>query len=70
MERTIANAERLAIALKQISELSETKLSVAVFGLAGRNGPEEFEQPVPSRNQPFCLQPGISETQDCREALP
>jgi hypothetical protein len=30
-ERAIANAERMAAALKSISELSETKLSVAVF---------------------------------------
>lgn len=40
MEKAIANAERLAIALKQISELSETKLSVAVFGPGPANGPE------------------------------
>ncbi len=40
MEKAIANAERLAIALKQISELSETKLSVAVFGPVPANGPE------------------------------
>ena len=32
MEKAIANAERLATALKAISELSETKLSFAVFG--------------------------------------
>jgi hypothetical protein len=32
METAIANAERLAVALKAISELSTTKLSVAVFG--------------------------------------
>ena len=38
MEKAIANAERLAIALKQISELSETKLSVAVFGPVPANG--------------------------------
>lgn len=31
-ERAIANAERLAVALKAISELSDTRLSVAVFG--------------------------------------
>tara|TARA_R110000868_G_scaffold340888_1_gene601766 strand:+ start:1377 stop:1859 length:483 start_codon:yes stop_codon:yes gene_type:complete len=30
-ERAVANAERMAIALKAISELSETKLSVSVF---------------------------------------
>ena len=30
-ERAVANAERMAAALKAISELSETKLSVAVF---------------------------------------
>lgn len=30
-ERAVANAERMAVALKAISELSETKLSVAVF---------------------------------------
>lgn len=30
-ERAMANAERMAVALKAISELSETKLSVAVF---------------------------------------
>ena len=30
-ERAVANAERMASALKAISELSETKLSVAVF---------------------------------------
>ena len=30
-ERGVANAERMAAALKAISELSETKLSVAVF---------------------------------------
>jgi len=30
-ERAIANAERMATALRSISELSETKLSVAVF---------------------------------------
>ena len=30
----------LVIALKQISELSETKLSVAVFGPGPANGPE------------------------------
>lgn len=40
MEKAIANAERLAIALKQISELSETKLSVAVFGPVPANGHE------------------------------
>lgn len=40
MEKAIANAERLAIALKQISELSETKLSVTVFGPGPANGPE------------------------------
>lgn len=32
METAISNAERLAVALKAISELSTTKLSVAVFG--------------------------------------
>lgn len=32
MEKAIANAERLAVALKAISDLSTTKLSVAVFG--------------------------------------
>lgn len=32
MEKAIENAERLAVALKAISALSETKLSVAVFG--------------------------------------
>lgn len=31
-ERALSNAERMATALKAISELSETKLSVAVFG--------------------------------------
>lgn len=31
-ERAIANAERMATALQAISALSETKLSVAVFG--------------------------------------
>ena len=40
MEKAIANAERLAIALKQISELSETKLSIAVFDPGPANGPE------------------------------
>lgn len=30
-ERAVSNAERMATALKAISELSETKLSVAVF---------------------------------------
>ncbi len=30
-ERAIVNAERMAVALKAISELSQTKLSVAVF---------------------------------------
>ena len=30
-ERAVANAERMAVALKAISELSDTKLSVAVF---------------------------------------
>lgn len=30
-ERAVANAERMAVALKAISELAETKLSVAVF---------------------------------------
>jgi predicted phage tail protein len=38
-ERAVANAERMAAALKAISELSETKLSVAVFsGGAAREG--------------------------------
>jgi predicted phage tail protein len=38
-ERAVANAERMATALKAISELSETKLSVAVFsGGAAREG--------------------------------
>jgi hypothetical protein len=32
MEKAISNAERLAVALKAISDLSTTKLSVAVFG--------------------------------------
>ena len=31
-ERGVANAERMAVALRAISELSETRLSVAVFG--------------------------------------
>lgn len=38
-ERAVANAERMAVALKSISELSETKLSVAVFS----GGPEKDE---------------------------
>ena len=38
-ERAVANAERMAAALKAISELSETKLSVAVFsGGAQKDG--------------------------------
>ena len=38
-ERAVANAERMAAALKAISELSETKLSVAVFsGGQARDG--------------------------------
>ncbi len=32
MERAITNAERLAVALKAVSELSETRLNFAVFG--------------------------------------
>lgn len=35
-ERAVANAERMAAALKSISELSETKLSVAVFSGGAR----------------------------------
>ncbi|MBK8117472.1 MAG: hypothetical protein IPK44_24605 [Candidatus Accumulibacter sp.] len=50
MEKAIANAERLAIALKQISELSETKLSVAVFG-SGRPMALRVRAACSSRNQ-------------------
>lgn len=37
-ERAISNAERMAVALKAISELSDTKLSVAVFNGSGGEG--------------------------------
>ncbi|MBK8105978.1 MAG: hypothetical protein IPK42_10555 [Betaproteobacteria bacterium] len=33
-ERAVANAERMAVALKAISELSDTKLSVSMFSAA------------------------------------
>lgn len=39
-ERAVANAERMAAALKAISELSDTKLSLAVFS-GGQSKPSE-----------------------------